>query len=189
VSEQASETKVPASAELRAEIGKFLTALCAAHSIQKPPRLEWSTRMLRILGRAYPTEHVIRLSAWLDATQAHDTLRHELAHIAAGVQRGAPHGLRWQEWAVLLGVEPRATARAGPSNAPQLVHNRRFWGLECAGCGARFARMRVLKGLYHRDCGPRRGKLKQVIRGQRASVLDWIVSGTSPELQRKHADR
>jgi predicted SprT family Zn-dependent metalloprotease len=181
MSEQPKAAKPPASRELRAEIEALLEELCATHSIRKPPRLEWSTRMRRTLGRAYPGEHLIRLSAWLDATQAHDTLRHELAHIAAGVQRGAPHGRRWQEWAVRLGVEPRATARAGPSNAPQRADNRRFWGLECTGCGVRFARMRVLKGLYHRDCGPRKGKLQQVMRDQRAAVLEWITSGTSPE--------
>jgi predicted SprT family Zn-dependent metalloprotease len=189
MSEKPNAANPPASAELRGEVEGLLEALCIAHSIEKPPLLEWSTRMRRILGRAFPAEHRIRLSAWLDAAQAYDTLRHELAHIAAGVQRGTPHGRRWQEWAVRLGVEPRATARAGPSNAPQRTDNRRFWGLECWGCGVRFARMRVLKGLYHRDCGPRRGKLKQVIRDQRAAVLAWVASGSSAEPQSKPAGR
>ena len=133
--------------------------------------------MRRLLGRAYPREQIIRLSIWLDETQAHDTLRHELAHIAAGVLRGAPHGIRWREWAVLLGVEPRATARAAPSNAPEHIDVRQYWGLECTGCGIRFARMKVLAGLYHRDCGPRQGKLERVVRDQRTVVLRWIASG------------
>ena len=156
-----------------------MQSLCATHGIKPTPRLEWSTRMRRLLGRAYPGENTIRLSAWLDETQAQDTLRHEVAHIVAGVRRGAPHGRRWREWAVRLGVEPRATARAGPSNAPERTDNRRLWGLECMGCGLRFARMRVLAGLYHRDCGPSRGKLKRVIRDQQSAVLGWVASGAS----------
>jgi predicted SprT family Zn-dependent metalloprotease len=169
--------QVPASPELRAAVGALLVSLAAAHDIKPIPKLEWSTRMRRLLGRAYPTEHLIRLSAWLDDTQAHDTLRHELAHIAAGVQRGAPHGKRWQDWAVRLGVEPRATARAAPSNAPEHTDNRRFWGLECAACGLRFARMRIVNGLYHRDCGPRRGKLIRATRDHRPAIMEWIASG------------
>jgi len=177
----------PASSELRAAVASALNSLCATNRIKPTPRLEWSTRMRRLLGRAYPTENTIRLSAWLDDTQAHDTLRHELAHIAAGVQRGAPHGPRWREWAVRLGVEPRATARAAPTHAPARSDNRRFWGLECAGCGLRFARVRVLRGLYHRDCGPRRGKLQRVIRDQRPAVLEWISSGTARPNQPVHS--
>ena len=177
----------PASSELRAAVASALNSLCATNRIKPTPRLEWSTRMRRQLGRAYPTENTIRLSAWLDDTQAHDTLRHELAHIAAGVQRGAPHGPRWREWAVRLGVEPRATARAAPTHAPARSDNRRFWGLECAGCGLRFARVRVLRGLYHRDCGPRRGKLQRVIRDQRPAVLEWISSGTARPNQPVHS--
>lgn len=166
-----------ASPELRASVGALLSSLCVDHNIKPEPRLEWSSRLRRILGRAYPHERMIRLSTWLDDTQARDTLRHELAHIAAGVQRGAPHGRRWQEWAVRLGVEPRATARAAPTNAPERKNIRRYWGLECASCGLRFARMRIVAGLYHRDCGPRRGKLKRVIQDQRPAIMDWIASG------------
>jgi predicted SprT family Zn-dependent metalloprotease len=172
-----TESQSPAPDDLRDSVGALLMSLCADHNIKPVPKLEWSTRMRRLLGRAYPAEHTIRLSTWLDNTQAHDTLRHELAHIAAGVQRKAPHGRKWQEWAVRLGVEPRATARAAPSNAPKRADNRRYWGLECADCGLRFARMRVVAGLYHRDCGPRRGKLKHVMRDQRTVVFDWMAAG------------
>ena len=172
-----TEALAPASSDLRASVSALLEHLCLTHEINPSPRLEWSIRMRSLLGRAYPTEHTIRLSAWLDDRQAHDTLRHELAHIAAGVQRRSPHGPRWREWAVRLGVEPRATARAGPANAPKRDDHRKFWGLECAGCGLRFARMRVLRGLYHRDCGTRKGKLNRVIRDERSAVHEWIAVG------------
>ena len=177
-----SDVKHPASEDLRSAVNNLLERLSATHGIKPTPRLEWSTRMRRLLGRAYPGEHKIRLSAWLDSTQAHDTLRHELAHIAAGVQRGAPHGRKWRDWAVRLGVEPRATARVGPRNAPKRMENRRFWGLECERCSLRLARMRLIKGLYHRDCGPRRGNLKEMLHDRRDVVLEWISTETSTPL-------
>ena len=158
-----------------------MIALCVEHGIAPAPQLEWSIRMRRLLGRAYPTLGLIRLSAWLDEAQAHNTMRHELAHIAAGVKRQAPHGAQWREWAIKLGVEPRATSRLGPANAPARTDHRSYWGLECAACGTRFVRMRVLQGLYHRDCGPKRGGLKRVIRDQRAAVDAWVGSRESTE--------
>jgi predicted SprT family Zn-dependent metalloprotease len=158
----------------RAVLESRLERLCEEHGIAPVPRLEWSKRMRRMLGRAYVDRGMIRLSAWLSETQAMDTLRHELAHIAVGkTRRHGPHGPAWQEWAVRLGVEPRASARAAPEDAPSRRKGRRYWGLECPGCGLRLARARVLPGLYHRDCGPRKGRLARVLRDSRARVLAW----------------
>lgn len=165
------------TAEVREALSAVLEGLCTEYGIAPTPRLEWSKRMRRVLGRAYVHQHLIRLSAWLDQGQAEDTLRHELAHVAAGEQRQAPHGERWQAWALRLGVEPRATARAAPMNAPSRSGIQRYWGLECAGCGVRLARTRVLAGLYHRVCGSRKGKLVRVLRGERDKVLAWIAEG------------
>jgi len=151
-----------------------LDALCAEHHIAPVPLLEWSPRMRRQLGRAYPSLNVIRLSLWLDEHQANETMRHELAHIASGTQHQAPHGPKWQAWAVRLGVSPRATSPIGPTLAPEVEDYRLYYGLECAGCGVRVARMRVVRGLYHRDCGQQRGTLRKVIRGGREDVLQWV---------------
>ena len=163
-------------AETREAVATLLADLCADHSILVP-KLEWSTRMRRMLGRAYMDSGTIRLSSWLEHNQALDTLRHELAHIAVGKGRHAPHGPKWREWAVRLGVEPRATARKPPANAESLPSRRRYSGLECGNCGARFARSRVIRSLYHKDCGPRQGKLLRVLQGDQQKVFDWVASG------------
>lgn len=169
------------SMDVRATVATLSGELCAEHNIKPVPTLEWSKRMRRVLGRAYVHQHMIRLSVWLDERQVKDTLRHELAHIAAGMKRQAPHGEHWQAWAVRLGVEPRATARAAPTNAPARSSKRRYWGLECHGCGLRLARTRVLPGLYHRTCGPWKGKLAKILRGEHDTVFEWIAAGRLAE--------
>ena len=171
----------PLSEARREQMAALSLKLCEEHGISPAPQLEWSKRMRRVLGRAYVQQNMIRLSVWLDERQVEDTLRHELAHVGAGVKRQAPHGARWQEWAVRLGVEPRATARAAPANAPARKSKRRYWGLECPGCGLRLARIRVLPGLYHRPCGPRKGKLGKALHGERDDVFDWVASGPLSE--------
>ena len=168
--------------ETRQAVAVLLDDLCAEHAIPVP-KLEWSTRMRRMLGRAYMDSRIIRLSSWLAHEQALDTLRHELAHIAVGKGRHPPHGPKWQEWAVRLGVEPRATARKPPANAQALPSRRRYSGLECNNCGFRFVRARVIRGLYHRDCGARRGKLLRVLQGNKEQVLNWVAAGKSGDAQ------
>lgn len=177
MSEEPTAEPTELAAEVRGTLSAELAGLCTEHGIDPAPALEWTWRMRRVLGRAYVGEHMIRLSVWLDEDQASDTLRHELAHIAAGVGRQAPHGERWQAWARRLGVEPRATARAAPAHAPAGSSKRRYWGLECAGCGLRLARVRVLPGLYHRTCGPKKGRLARVLQGERDEVFTWIAQG------------
>lgn len=164
---------------MRREARSLLEALCAVHGITPVPALEWSTRMRRVLGRAFVRENRIRLSAWLDERQAADTLRHELAHIAVGRSRRRPHGPRWRAWAVRLGVEPRAAAKAEPVHAPPRSPGRRHVGLECASCGTRFVRQRVLRGLYCAACGPRKGKLVRTAEGDRETIHTW-AQGHSP---------
>ena len=176
-----SDVSTPAavpSEPLRSTVADLLAALCAEHGLSPMPQLEWSSRMRRALGRAYVDRNMIRLSAWLDEQQAHDTLRHELAHIAVGRRSWSrPHGPNWQAWAARLGVEARATARSGPALAPPPSPRRRVWGLECSACGERFTRVRVSRGLYHIGCGPRNGKLVRVVRGAHAAVAEWLGAG------------
>ena len=151
--------------ESKDAIGRLLKTLCAEHDIAPVPRLEWSARMRRTLGRAYVGRGLIRLSAWLDDDQAHDTLRHELAHIAVGRSSHAPHGLVWQKWANQLGARVRARADRPPAHAPNRSNPGRYSGLECPNCGRRFVRSRVLRNLYCRACGPRSGTLLRIRRG------------------------
>ena len=155
---------------------RLLDDLCTRHSIAPVPRLEWSRRMTATLGRAFPGQDLIRLSAWLSDAQTQDTLRHELAHIAAARDsRGRPHGPAWRRWAALLGADTRSSAPSPPERAPQESPATPYWGLECPRCGVRLSRRRVLPGLYHRGCGPRRGKLKKVLRTSHSEVLAWVA--------------
>ena len=163
----------PISPLERASVERLLAALCEEHGISPEPALEWSRRLRRVLGKAYHDRRLIRLSAWLDHGQAQATLRHELAHVAVGRGR-RPHGPRWQAWAVKLGADPRATAHTGPALAPEsTLDGRRCTGLECPGCGIRIVRFRVLRGLYCRACGPKRGMLSRAVRGPYAKVAAW----------------
>ena len=161
------------------EIEQLLADLCREHGLAAPA-LEWSVRMRRMLGLTYYAPPVIRLSAWLEEGQARETLRHELAHIAvhASMRRGSkrepPHGAQWREWVRRLGAEPRALAKSPPAFAPQST-SARATGLECAGCGARFVRRRVERGLYHTDCGPGKGALRTVLRDEAEAVRRWAM--------------
>ena len=166
------------SPETRASVERLLADLCAEHGITPAPRLEWSKRMRRLLGRAYVHRRLIRLSAWLDDHQAHATLRHELAHIVVGPSRRRPHGAQWRAWAVRLGADARATSHRPPALASERPDTRRYTALECPGCGLRLVRQRVLHGLYCKACGPRRGMLVRAGQGARAAMIAWVTGRT-----------
>ena len=113
MSEEPTAEPTELAAEVRGTLSAELAGLCTEHGIDPAPALEWTWRMRRVLGRAYVGEHMIRLSVWLDEDQASDTLRHELAHIAAGVGRQAPHGERWQEDHVDPGMPDEEGGKVG----------------------------------------------------------------------------
>lgn len=159
----------------RAHIADLMENLCKLHAIDPVPRLEWSSRMRRSLGKAILRTKVIRLSAWLDRTQALETIRHELAHFATGQTR-RPHGQSWKKWAVALGASPRALAKNGPSNAPGLDARKQVSGLECPSCNLRVVRSRIRTGLYCVRCGPKFGRLLVVQKGSTQLVEEWAAS-------------
>jgi predicted SprT family Zn-dependent metalloprotease len=75
---------------------------------------QWSPRLRRSLGRAYPQRKLIRLSLLLQEPQYaslfEEVLCHEAAHIAAFHLHGclvAEHGPAWEELVRLAGHEPR----------------------------------------------------------------------------------
>ena len=158
------------------ELESLLTTLCARYGFTPVPKLEWSRRMVKTLGLTYPKRNVIRLSVWLDPEQAQSTLRHELAHIAAA-KEGArrPHGAQWRKWAMELGAPPVRASSRGPVHAPDRKYSHPVWGLECPKCGLRLARQRVKKGLYHRDCGPKAGRLVRSFRDTADHVFAWVL--------------
>ena len=165
--------------ETRESVRLLLLRLAEKHRIAPAPRLEWSGRMRRLLGKAYLDRNLIRLSLWLDDEQAHETLRHELAHIAAGRVR-QPHGDKWKRWAERLGANPRATSHRAPEFAPPPSGDRRAAGLECPGCGLRIVRLRAQRNLYCRACGLKRGKIFVAVRGPLPAVREWAQADGQP---------
>ena len=71
------------------------------------------SRARRILGQAHGNG-TVKLSTLFIGTPARrdliDTIRHELAHLIAGLRAG--HGARWRQIARNLGAQPRATGDA-----------------------------------------------------------------------------
>ena len=175
----------------RRAVALLLEDLCAEYDIPIPD-LEWSRRMRRVLGRAYIDNCLIRLSSWLAHEQALETLRHELAHIAVGKGSHQPHGPMWRQWAVRLGAEPRASARNPPAHADSLPSHRIYFALACNHCGVRFGRTRVSQSLYHKQCGAHFGKLREIFRGSRNQVFDWVTAdqmATAVEEHRGHTSQ
>jgi predicted SprT family Zn-dependent metalloprotease len=75
---------------------------------------QWSPRLRRSLGRAYPERKLIRLSRLLQEPQYvslfEEVLCHEAAHVAAFHLHGsrvADHGPAWEELVRIAGHEPR----------------------------------------------------------------------------------
>ena len=154
----------------------LLIKLCEEHDISPVPNLTWSKRMKKTLGLAYIGRNSIKLSSWLNKEQAQSTLRHELAHIATGTTRNhRPHGPKWRQWAAALGAPLARSSAQGPANAPHKTGSSVAWGLECPNCGLRVARMRVRKGLYHRGCGSKKGRLVQMVKASSDRVDAWVV--------------
>jgi predicted SprT family Zn-dependent metalloprotease len=75
---------------------------------------EWSSRLTRSLGRAYPSRMLVRLNRALQhrpyASIFNEVLCHEVAHIAVFLLYGAKaasHGPEWKRLVATAGYEPR----------------------------------------------------------------------------------
>jgi SprT protein len=87
---------------------------------------EWSSRLRRSLGRAYPERCVVRLSTLLREASYRDNfehvLCHEVAHVAAFYIHGrsiACHGPQWQNLVRLVGHTPEARRETLTISVPQ----------------------------------------------------------------------
>jgi len=85
-----------------------------APELAKEITCEWSSRLRRSLGLAYPERGLVRLSLLLKESQYaslfDEVLCHEAAHVAAFLihgKRAANHGTEWAELVRLAGYEPR----------------------------------------------------------------------------------
>jgi predicted SprT family Zn-dependent metalloprotease len=85
-----------------------------APELAKQITCEWSSRLRRSLGRAYPERNLIRLSLLLKESQYaslfEEVLCHEAAHVATfryHGNRATSHGPEWEELVRLAGYEPR----------------------------------------------------------------------------------
>ena len=77
---------------------------------------EWSSRLRRSLGRAYPTRSLVRLSLVLKEPQFQslfeEVLCHEVAHIVTFQVHGRgaqSHGTEWKELVRVVGFDPRTS--------------------------------------------------------------------------------
>jgi len=91
--------------------------------------IEWSKRLRRALGRAYPERQLIRLSELLKTPEYehlfHEVLCHEAAHIAVFETYGkgaTSHGPEWQELVRLAGFEPRLSHSVDSARSQEENH-------------------------------------------------------------------
>ena len=97
-----------------------------APELAKKITCEWSSRLRRSLGRAYPERGLVRLSLLLKEPQYallfDEVLCHEAAHVATFRIHGnqaASHGPEWEELVRLAGYEPRSCYKTDALPEPQ----------------------------------------------------------------------
>ena len=95
---------------------------------------EWSSRLRRSLGRAYPERDLVRLSELLKEPSYEqlfdEVLCHEVAHVAVFHLHGkaaTSHGAEWRQLLRLAGYEPRRSfpteSRATPNGRASLRYD------------------------------------------------------------------
>lgn len=115
--------------------------------------LQFSGRMSRRLGAAWPTLRRVRLASWLTGWPAllAEVYCHELAHLAARDLHGPairPHGREWQALVRAAGFEPkvRLVLPDGVGPPRRRPAARRRWLHRCLVCALqRVARRRMTR--------------------------------------------
>ena len=108
-------------------------------------KVEFSTRLTRSLGRAYPKRNLIRLSTALANQPTGELLKmvlcHEFAHLVVFKRHGThakPHGQEWRKLIHLAGLNPSTTHKAELSQS-RIVNGgaRVLFVHKCLACGAK----------------------------------------------------
>jgi hypothetical protein len=103
---------VSLSAPIRRSLDRWLH-LWTVPELKAKSRIEWSSRLTRSLGRAFPEKRLIRIASFLstaDEPLLEEILCHEMAHLATRELYGLksrPHGPEWKALMVKAGFEPR----------------------------------------------------------------------------------
>src|SRR5438034_4497139 len=97
--------------EIRGDVRSWL-ALWRVPELEGRLRIEWSWRLRRSLGRAFPQRSLVRLSPLLLDSPRElfaEAVCHEVAHVVAPLLRGSgrPHGPAWHELVRAAGFVPR----------------------------------------------------------------------------------
>ncbi len=104
------------------EASALLKQLKSEHLCRRRIELEVTPTLKRTLGQTKRTglrAYLIRLSSYLSYDEMQDTMRHEFAHIMAGLRKG--HGEHWKEWARAVDATPERCAPRYPALTP--LHN------------------------------------------------------------------
>ena len=102
------------------EASTLLKQLKSEHVCKKAIDLEVTSSLKRTLGQTQQKRgnrrFLIRLSAYLSYDEMQDTMRHEFAHVMAGLRKA--HGEPWKEWAVDVGATPKPCVPRYPALTP-----------------------------------------------------------------------
>lgn len=100
------------------ELTEHLTCLWGAEKLIESIHFEWSLKLRRSLGIAYPERNLVRLSTRLKESQYAPLLQevvcHEVAHVVIFHLHGnhvSVHGEEWRELVRIAGFEPRKDYR------------------------------------------------------------------------------
>ena len=101
------------------EASTLLKQLKSDHRCRRRIELEVTPSLKATLGQTKRTglrAYLIRLSSHLSYDEMQDTLRHEFAHVMAGMKKG--HSEHWKEWARAVDATPERCAPKYPALTP-----------------------------------------------------------------------
>jgi SprT protein len=154
-----SVTQAPGGDQLASQLLLYVrrwTRLWGVRGLDRHLCIEWSPRLRRSLGRAFPDHDLVRLSpALLSAPRSRllETLCHELAHLAVRRLHGyhrRPHGPEWSRLVRAAGFPPHAQARGMETGPPRLRATRYLH--RCEVCHARRVARRPVRRWRCAEC-------------------------------------